>query len=131
MSAVKCVLLIAFVAIVLVLKWRRHQRWRAWATAGDMESLRNHFRVRFSIGGIACVLFFVVLAPLEYRTLAVIVLLLGVANLILAIWPDLMVKMVVSIYGRRCERCGHILTGNLSGVCPECGTAIEQPESKP
>jgi len=24
-----------------------------------------------------------------------------------------------------CEHCGYNLTGNVSGVCPECGTAIE------
>jgi hypothetical protein len=24
----------------------------------------------------------------------------------------------------RCQRCGYNLTGNVSGVCPECGTAI-------
>ena len=28
----------------------------------------------------------------------------------------------------RCRRCGYNLTGNTSGICPECGTAIE-PES--
>lgn len=26
----------------------------------------------------------------------------------------------------KCRRCGYILTGNTSGVCPECGTAITQ-----
>lgn len=26
-----------------------------------------------------------------------------------------------------CIRCGYNLTGNVSGVCPECGTEIEQP----
>lgn len=26
----------------------------------------------------------------------------------------------------RCEYCGYNLSGNLSGVCPECGTRIEQ-----
>jgi hypothetical protein len=25
-----------------------------------------------------------------------------------------------------CTRCGYDLTGNVSGVCPECGTAIER-----
>ena len=28
--------------------------------------------------------------------------------------------------GRRCVRCSHDLTGNVSGVCPECGTRIEE-----
>ncbi len=26
-----------------------------------------------------------------------------------------------------CLRCGYNLTGNLSGICPECGTEIQQP----
>lgn len=25
----------------------------------------------------------------------------------------------------RCRRCGYNLTGNVSGVCPECGTRID------
>ena len=26
-----------------------------------------------------------------------------------------------------CVRCGYNLTGNVSGVCPECGTEVHQP----
>ncbi len=26
-----------------------------------------------------------------------------------------------------CQKCGYNLTGNVSGVCPECGTKIEKP----
>jgi hypothetical protein len=26
----------------------------------------------------------------------------------------------------RCQKCNYDLTGNVSGVCPECGTSIEQ-----
>jgi predicted RNA-binding Zn-ribbon protein involved in translation (DUF1610 family) len=26
-----------------------------------------------------------------------------------------------------CQECGYNLTGNVSGVCPECGTKIERP----
>jgi hypothetical protein len=29
--------------------------------------------------------------------------------------------------GGLCLKCGYDLTGNVSGVCPECGTKIEQP----
>lgn len=36
--------------------------------------------------------------------------------------------------GRRerglCFRCGYDLTGNVSGVCPECGTPTPQPPRK-
>lgn len=30
-----------------------------------------------------------------------------------------------------CKKCGYNLTGNVSGVCPECGTKIEQPPIPP
>ena len=26
-----------------------------------------------------------------------------------------------------CQQCGYNLTGNVSGVCPECGTEVEKP----
>jgi hypothetical protein len=26
----------------------------------------------------------------------------------------------------RCQRCGYNLTGNVSGRCPECGTAVKR-----
>ena len=26
----------------------------------------------------------------------------------------------------RCARCGYDLTGNTSGICPECGTTVSQ-----
>ena len=26
---------------------------------------------------------------------------------------------------RHCQKCGYNLTGNVSGICPECGTPIE------
>ena len=29
----------------------------------------------------------------------------------------------------QCITCGYTLTGNLSGVCPECGTKIQQKNS--
>ena len=31
----------------------------------------------------------------------------------------------------RCRECGYDLTGNVSGVCPECGTRIELPQRPP
>ena len=33
--------------------------------------------------------------------------------------------------GRNCKRCGYNLTGNLSGICPECGTPAPLPPKKP
>ena len=29
-----------------------------------------------------------------------------------------------------CAKCGYLLVGNVSGVCPECGTAVIPPPSK-
>jgi len=29
-----------------------------------------------------------------------------------------------------CHNCSYDLTGNISGVCPECGTVIEKPETE-
>ena len=29
-----------------------------------------------------------------------------------------------------CQQCGHNLTGNLSGACPECGTKINSAEPR-
>lgn len=28
------------------------------------------------------------------------------------------------VQGLRCQRCGYNLTGNVSGVCPECGKSV-------
>jgi predicted amidophosphoribosyltransferase len=25
-----------------------------------------------------------------------------------------------------CQKCGYDLTGNVSGICPECGTPVER-----
>ena len=30
-----------------------------------------------------------------------------------------------------CNRCGYDLTGNVSGACPECGTAVGQRTARP
>jgi hypothetical protein len=29
-----------------------------------------------------------------------------------------------------CTSCGYVLTGNVSGVCPECGTKVDRPPAK-
>jgi predicted Zn-ribbon and HTH transcriptional regulator len=29
-----------------------------------------------------------------------------------------------------CQRCGYDLTGNMSGVCPECGLAVSPSDPK-
>jgi len=61
----------------------------------------------------------------------------GARIYLVPVWiPVLTVFIIVSLTGRarvwvrrsradgfdRCESCGYNLTGNVSGVCPECGT---------
>jgi hypothetical protein len=37
---------------------------------------------------------------------------------------------ICGAYQRRyCDTCGYDLTGNVSGVCPECGTAVQGVEN--
>lgn len=55
-----------------------------------------------------------------------------VAWVLFAAYPTLaFVRGPVRRWRRRrrglCVRCGYNLTGNVSGVCPECGTEIEKP----
>jgi hypothetical protein len=83
------------------------------------------------------------------KSLCVLVLVLGVAGacyvaapVVRSTWPLMLVALAVAIafagvrtvlYAKRelpaarrklglCERCGYDLTGNVSGVCPECGS---------
>ncbi|MGB7156789.1 MAG: RDD family protein [Tepidisphaeraceae bacterium] len=40
------------------------------------------------------------------------------------IWKKYARSLVFGGDGLLCEQCGYELTGNVSGVCPECGTAV-------
>jgi hypothetical protein len=40
-----------------------------------------------------------------------------------AMWLLKISKRRMRVRGGRCAQCGYNLTGNTSGVCPECGTA--------
>jgi hypothetical protein len=72
---------------------------------------------------------------LDSGLLAVILLIIGVVFL-LALGPDLVCFLVVLIakavahFFRKpenpsaCRKCGNDLTGNTSGVCPECGHPV-------
>jgi len=49
------------------------------------------------------------------------------AALLTSVMPILWVLLCLHGFRRRngsCPRCGYNLTGNLSGVCPECGTRV-------
>lgn len=65
---------------------------------------------------------------LPWTTFAGIALLFGILPLRSLIRGPLRTR-----YRRRrglCLKCGYNLTGNLSGVCPECGTALATPSAK-
>jgi hypothetical protein len=41
------------------------------------------------------------------------------------------IRKIVLDHGPLCSSCGYNLTGNISGVCPECGIPIVQPTHHP
>ena len=58
---------------------------------------------------------------------------LGSCDLILPLWIPFLVVLVPTAYlgwtDRRtppghCQKCGYNLTGNVSGICPECGGKV-------
>lgn len=51
---------------------------------------------------------------------------LMLANVVAA-YPAAMAKLRNQTFPS-CPKCGYILTGNVSGICPECGVKVEQPE---
>lgn len=60
-------------------------------------------------------------------------------SLWLPLWMPMVVFVSLTIFASvrlrrshagRCVRCGYDLTGNESGVCPECGTTIQPTASK-
>jgi hypothetical protein len=63
--------------------------------------------------------------------LLVPVLLIAAANLTGAVLAGLAIRgWRGPVYASGCcAHCGYDLTGNTSGICPECGTAIAPPES--
>ena len=44
--------------------------------------------------------------------------------LLLPIWWLVRVRAKPTVKDNKCPACGYNLTGNTSGVCPECGTAV-------
>lgn len=56
------------------------------------------------------------------RGIPVLLLLLAGALIVFTEWRDEKAKMRPGC----CSKCGYDLTGNISGVCPECGLKLEQ-----
>lgn len=57
---------------------------------------------------------------------------------VVPLWPYVVPILVLSYLLRRfdckkardaCHACGYNLTGNVSGICPECGTPVQSPPS--
>lgn len=48
----------------------------------------------------------------------------GAGSIALAIWIIPWARGASPRARNGCSRCGYDLTGNVSGVCPECGTPI-------
>ena len=46
---------------------------------------------------------------------------LGASAISVAVWRIIVRKRELK---GRCRKCGYNLTGNVSGVCPECGTEV-------
>ena len=49
----------------------------------------------------------------------------GSSMMLLAGWVNPPRRKIVAGF---CRRCGYNLTGNVSGICPECGTPIAKPQ---
>ena len=67
----------------------------------------------------------------------------GAHHVIFPLWPLVLMLLILPMVregqsirrrhrqaSRRCVTCGYNLTGNTSGVCPECGTAVQPQEAK-
>ena len=70
--------------------------------------------------GLHCQWFFIVFGTLMYAAVGA-----GVCRLYLRIRRRRQRK---ASEFPRCEECGYNLTGNVSGLCPECGTPVLPPE---
>jgi hypothetical protein len=67
--------------------------------------------------------------PPRYQTLWMVCIhyawLTGITAALPAVWLAVWVRRITRRPGRgHCRKCFYDLTGNVSGVCPECGTAV-------
>lgn len=51
------------------------------------------------------------------------------AALYLFLYPFLRKIVILERSGGYCQNCRYDLSGNISGICPECGTRISQEEA--
>lgn len=67
----------------------------------------------------------------ERMLIAVGLAALGVVVLMLLSFPRIHVPPAPAAHTTMCRLCGYNLRGNLSGVCPECGTNLLHPSTVP
>ena len=136
-------LIISFALLVLLIAWQTHgsfSRTAFWWVAGTVVAI-NAISYAIGIGGGAYLidmpgLFFV--GPLWDYALnsPVMEIALTVACVAISVlaWGYIAGRITGVVIARRkgivkivkgfCSVCGYNLTGNASGVCPECGTKI-------
>ncbi len=51
---------------------------------------------------------------------------IGLVMLLIGLWPRFRSPAHDPVL---CQYCGHNLTGNVSGICPECGKPVQSPPS--
>ena len=111
---------------------RLHWFWRAAiavGVSGGVGRLLGHRWVRFLSGGCPVDDFFDSLLGHELSDpFLVAVLMLMIASgvfVFLGYWP----ARHIGILPGHCRKCSYDLTGNVSGICPECGekTSTEHP----
>ena len=131
-------LIISFALLVLLIAWQTHgsfSRTAFWWVAGTVAEINA---ISYAVGGGAYLidlpgLLFV--GPLWDYTLnsPVMEIALTVACVAISVlaWGYIAGRIIGVIVARRkriakgfCPVCGYNLTGNTSGVCPECGTKI-------
>jgi hypothetical protein len=70
------------------------------------------------------------LSPSDANVIAAFCHAVTLAVLVLPLWRDRHPRTPATTSERHCEKCGYNLTGNVSGVCPECGTPVADERGK-
>ena len=72
----------------------------------------------------------------DYKTLRLLGPIAGFTLLALAFAGPFLAQYLLAVVGAKasavnlCSRCRYNLTGNVSGICPECGTPIREPAAE-
>jgi hypothetical protein len=100
------------------------------ASPALLEELRIDKEIRFLLPPAMAIYCIIGLAALgfEARNKAVWVMVAPLELLLIANLRArrLLKTRLIRLRGKLCPQCGYSLTGNVSGLCPECGTPIAQ-----